>query len=168
MVLAVVHIVGALVATFAFGIFVLLMGERDKERIRRRRLEDISMALGVPVASLETDESLAPRLVQYWSQRFSRELLRNRVSDLCGALWTVWGWLSTLLQAILIVVVGWLMYAYGPQSAVLMWCVLAIAVFFWVVSVAFSLACLLFTGRFPGEAKAGRLALAPFLGQQKP
>ena len=52
MVLAIVHIVRACVASFAFGIFVLLVRGRDRERLHKRRLQDILMALGVPVGEV--------------------------------------------------------------------------------------------------------------------
>jgi hypothetical protein len=58
------------------------------------------------------------------------------------------------------------MYSSGAENAVYMWSVLAVAIFFWIVSVAFSLACLLLTGRYPGEAKMARKAIAAFIQQR--
>jgi len=134
--------------------------------VQKRRLQDASIALGVPAASLETDDSLVPRLIQYSSQRFSNELLRNRLSDLCGVLRSAWGWLSNLLQVGVVVYVGWAMFAEGAQNAAYMWLVFAVAMFFWLASVAFSLTCLLLTGRYPGEAKAARKAIAVAIEQR--
>jgi hypothetical protein len=164
--LAIVHVVGALGVSFAFGLLVLFIGAWEQKRVQKRRLQDASIALGVPAASLDTDESLIPRLIQYSSQRFSGELLRNRLSDLCGALRTAWGWLSTLLQVGIVVAVGWAMFADGAQNAAYMWLVLAVAVFFWLASVAFSLLCLVLTGRYPGEAKAARKLIAGVIEQR--
>jgi hypothetical protein len=53
----------------------------------------------------------------------------------------------------------------GSQSAVAMWSVLAVAIFFWLASVAFSFACLLLTGRYPGEAKMARKSIAAAIEQ---
>lgn len=164
--LAVVHIIGALGASFAFGILVVFIAAWEQERVHKRRLQDASIALGVPVAALESDESLVPRLLEYSSQRFSGELLRNRLSDLCGMVRTAWGWLGTLIQVGIVVGVGWSMYSEGRENAVYMWSVLAVAVFFWLAAVAFSFACLLLTGRYPGEAKVARKTLAAFIEQR--
>lgn len=166
MAVAIIHVVGALVASFAFGILVLFIGGWEQGRVQKRRLQDASIALGVPLASLENDDNLIPRFLQYASQRFSGELLRNRFSDLCGALRTAWGWLSTLLQVGIVVGVGWSMYASGAENAVYMWSVLAVSVFFWLGSVGFSFACLLLTGRYPGEAKTARKSIAALIEQR--
>lgn len=166
MAMAILHVVGALGMSFAFGILVLVIGTWEQERVQRRRLQDASIALGVPLASLENDEELIPRLIQYSSQRYSSELLRNRVSDLCGPLRTAWGWLSTLVQVGIVAGVSWSMYTEGAQSAVLMWSVLAVSIFFWLASVVFSYACLLLTGRFPGEAKMSRKSIAAVIEQR--
>jgi len=166
MVMAAVHVVGALAATIALGLLVLVLGAWEQERVQKRRLQDAAMALGVPLASLEQDEELIPRLIQYSSQRYSGELLRNRISDLCGLVQTVWGWLSTLLQVGIAIGVAWLMFSDGAQTAVVMWLVPAVALFFWLASVAFSFACLLLTGRYPGEAKLARKAIAAVIEQR--
>lgn len=166
MAMAILHVVGAIGLTFAFGLLVLLIGAWEQERVQQRRLQDASIALGVPVASLENDEELIPRLIQYSSERYSRELLRNRVSDLCGSLRTAWGWLSTLLQIGIVAGVAWAMYTEGTKNAAVMWSVLGAAIFFWLASVAFSFACLLLTGRYPGEAKMARKSLAAVIEQR--
>lgn len=144
----------------------LLIGGWELERVDKRRRQDASIALGVPLASLENNEDVMPWLIQYSSQRYSSELLRNRVSDLCGPLRTAWGWLSTLVQVGIVVGVGWSMYTEGAQNAALMWSVLAFAIFFWLASVAFSFACLLLTGRYPGEAKMARKSIAAVIEQR--
>ena len=166
MAFAILHVVGALGATFAFGALLLVIGAWEQERVQKRRFQDAALALGVPVASLEIDEELIPRLIQYSSQRYSGELLRNRVSDLCGALRIAWGWLSTLVQLGIMAGVGWSMYTEGAENAVVMWSVLAVAIFFWLSSVAFSFTCLLLTGRYPGEAKMARKSIAAVIEQR--
>lgn len=165
MALALVHVVGALAVTFAFGLLVLWIGSWEQERVKLRRLQDASIALGVPMASLEKEE-LVPRLLEYSSARFSGELLRNRFSDLCGLARTAWGWIGSLLQVTIVVAVGWKMYESGLDNAVYMWSVLGVAFFFWVVSVGFSFTCLLLTGRYPGEANVARKAVAGLIEQR--
>src|SRR5437870_1230198 len=120
MALAVVHVFGALIVSIAFGLLVLFIAAWEQERVQKRRLQDASIALGVPVAVLESDENLVTKLLEYSSQRFSGELLRDRLSDLCGILRTAWSWLSTLIQVSIVVGVCWSMYSDGAASAVYM------------------------------------------------
>lgn len=164
--MAIIHVVGALGASFAFGILVVVIGAWEQERVQKRRFQDASIALGVPLAALENDEELVPSLIQYSSQRYSSELLRNRVSDLCGPLRTAWGWLSTIVQVGIVAGVGWSIYTEGAESAVMMWSVLAVSIFFWLASVAFSFTCLLLTGRYPSEAKLARKSIAAVIEQR--
>lgn len=164
--MAIIHVVGALGASFAFAILTLVIGAWELERVQKRRVQDAAIALGVPVAALENDEEHAPRLIQYSSQRYSSELLRNRVSDLCGLIRTAWGWLSTIVQVGILAAVSWSIYTEGAESAALMWLVLAASIFFWLVSVAFSFTCLLLTGRYPSEAKFARKSIASIIEQR--
>lgn len=161
--MALVHIVLALGAWFGFGFLVLYIVAWEQERAQKRRLQDAAIELGVPVAALETDEALTQRMFEYSSKRFSGELLRNRLSDFCDIVRAVWLWGGALIQFGIVGLVCWGMYESGRESAVYMWAVPATAVFFWVVSVVFSFACKLLTGRYPGEAKAGRRALAAYI-----
>ena len=161
--LALVHIVMALGAWFGFGFLVLYIVAWEQERAQKRRLQEAAIELGVPVNALDTDEAVIQRLFEYSSRRFSGELLRNRLSDFCDILRAVWLWGGALIQLGIVGMVGWGMYESGRENAVYMWAVPATAVFFWVVSVVFSFACKLLTGRYPGEAKAGRKALAAYI-----
>ncbi|UCV01062.1 hypothetical protein [Acidovorax radicis] len=163
--MAVLHVVGALGLTTAFGVLTIAISAWEQERVRKRRLQDAAIALGVPVAAIENEPSLLPSVMQYASRRSSDELLRNRISDMCGLIRTGWGWLGGLLQVGVMAGVGWYMYTYGAESAASMWAVLFVAVFFWLASVVFSLACVLLTGRYPGEAKLARKAIAASIEQ---
>lgn len=166
MIMAIVHVVGALSLTSIFGLLAVFIGVSEQKRVQKRRLQDASIALGVPLSSVENDESLIPRLIQYSSQRYSNEMLRNRVSDLCGLLRSAWGLLGGLLQVGAVAGIGWYMYTDGAQNAVVMWSVLALAIFFWLSSVVFSFICLLLTGRYPGEAKMARKSIAAAIEQR--
>lgn len=162
---AVLHVGGAFLASFAFGLLVLVIGAWEKQSVEKRRLQEMAISLGVPVTSLENEE-MVPKVIQYSSARHSGELLRNRFADLCGIVRTSWGYLSHFAQVVAIGLVGWQMYDSGSENAVLMWSVPALAFFFWLMSVLFSFACLLVTGRYPGEPKASRSALAAFIEQR--
>lgn len=163
--MAVLHVVGALGLSTAFGLFTMAIGAWKQERVRKRRLQEAALALGVPVAAIENEPSLMPRVMQYASRRSSDELLRNRISDLCGLIRTGWAWLGSLLQVGIVAGVGWYMYTDGAQSAAVMWAVVFVSVFFWLASVVFSLGCQVLTGRYPGEAKSARKAIASAIEQ---
>jgi hypothetical protein len=167
MLVAILHVLGAFIVTFAIGLFVLWLGSWEVERTQKRRLQDASVAIGVPVSALALEGSdVDPRFLSYVSQRFSGELLRNRIADLCGIVRTGWGWFGAFLQLVVVAMVFWDMYESGSGSAVLMWSVVAITLVFWFSSVFFSLVCLLLTGRYPGEPKAARKAIAAFIEQR--
>jgi hypothetical protein len=53
-----------------------------------------------------------------------------------------------------------------PSVAVHAWWVVAIAVFFWITSLAFSFTCKLLTGRYPGQARHARNALVKIVQAQ--
>ena len=141
------------------GFVILAIVAWEDKRSLRRSLEDVSIALGVTVEDLDKEE-LAPRITQLLSERYSSELLRNRLSDLCGALQTAWNWLSLLLQGVVLLGVIWYTVTGSLETAVYAWLVTPLFLFFWVSGVAFALICKLLTGRYPGQAKQVRKSLA--------
>lgn len=161
----VAHLVGALLTSLGLGVASVLLAAWSQDRASKRRVEDISLALGVPASAIEADDSHMPRIFEYNSRHFSADLIANRVSDLCGTLRTAWSWLGLLVQVGIVAGVFWSMFDQGRDHAVLMWFVPAAAVFFWIVGIAFSFACLLLTGRYPGESRAVRKGLAAYLNQ---
>lgn len=164
--IAIAHIGGSIVALVVFGIVVLLIGAWEMQRNQRHALEDASIQLGVAVEELDNEE-FAPKLIQLSSSRYSRELLRNRLSDLCGALRTVWGWLGLLLQCAILIAVVWYTFTDSLGTAVHAWWIVAVAVVFWMTAVVFALVCRLFTGRYPGEAKQARKSLAKVVSERR-
>jgi hypothetical protein len=162
MVSATLHVLGALAVSVAFGLLVIGIGAWEMERVKKRRLQEMSVSLGVPLALMES-EALVPKLIEYSSKRYSGELLRNRLADLCGVVRTAWGFLGSFVQLVAIGMVGWQLCESGSNNAALMWIVPALALFFWLISVAFSFACLLLTGRYPGEPKESRKSLASII-----
>lgn len=160
---AILHVAGALLAAFAFYLFTVWVASLEGEHLTKRRFQEGAMALGVTVEAIETDPSLIPKLAHFSSEKYSGELFKNRLSDLCGVLRTGWGWFGSLVQTVVPVWVLWMMYEEGADSAMAMWSVPALSVFFWVANVVFSYTCHLVTGRFPGEAKAARNYVASLL-----
>lgn len=162
---AVGHIVGSIVALAVLGFLLLRVASWEAERNQERLREEASAKLGVAVDDLNS-EALTPKLVQLSAERSSRELLRNRLSDLCGVIRTLWGW-GGLLQVVVLLAAIWYTVTESTDRAVYAWFAVGIAIFFWLVSLAFSLVCRVLTGRYPGEAKQTRKALAEFLNNRK-
>ncbi len=162
---AVAHILGAVIAVVAFGLGVFLLGAWESKRNEIAAAEEMSVALGIPVERLD-DPVNSRKIIQFAATRFSAERFQNRLSDLCWWIQAAWGWLGTLIQVGILVGVVWYSFTDGPSSAVYAWSVLAVAVFFWLVSVAFSFICKLITGRFPGQARRARKNLAEFVKNQ--
>ena len=158
MLIAFAHVAGTIAVLTAFGLLLLWLGKWEAERNQQRVLREFATKLGLTLAELEADENL-PKVIQASSERNSNELLRNRLSDLCGIIRTLWGWLGAILQYGTIGYVLWAMFSEGRENAPIAWVAVGIAVFFWVISVVFSFACYILTGRFPGEARAARKAL---------
>jgi len=76
------HIAGAITVQFAFGIGLMLFSRWEEKRNQKIFLQDASLALGIPIGDLENPE-YKTRFVQFIAERYSSELLRNRLSDAC-------------------------------------------------------------------------------------
>jgi|SRR3569623_1093418 len=164
--IAIGHIVGALVALLTFGLVVLALAAWETERNRKTVLQEMSLALGLPVDEIDNREN-QERVIQFAAARFSSEFLRNRLSDLCGFVQTIWGWFGSVVQVCVILGVIWYSVTGTPSNAVYAWWIVAIAFFFWILSVAFGLLCKLLTGRFPGQARQARKMLAGQVVKQR-
>ena len=160
--IAIAHILGAIIVFIIFGIVVLTIAAWENDRNQKRVLEEMSIALGVHIGDLDNEE-LAPKILQLSYKKFSSELLRNRLSDFCGVIRTVWDWLGNIIQAIVLISVIWYSITDSSEYAVYAWFVVGISVVFWLISVIFSLLCKLFTGRYPGQAKKARKAAAEWV-----
>lgn len=165
-IIAIAHILGAIITIFAFGIAIYALSAWELKRNQKAANEEISIELGIPVDSLDNAENTS-KVVGLIAARFSSDLFRNRLSDLCGLVRIMWGWLGTLLQAGVLIGVIWYSLTESAQNAVHIWWVVGIAIFFWITSVAFSLVCRFFTGRYPGQAKQARKQLVEYIRNQR-
>ena len=160
--IAIAHILGSIIALFIFGFVVLLIAGWEQNKIQEQVSEETSLALGVAVEELDNEE-LAPKLLKLSSEKFSSELFRNRISDLCGLVRTIWIWLGNIIQILFLLSVIWYTITDSAKNAIYAWFVLGIAMLFCLVSVIFSLVCKLLTGRYPGQAKAARKVAAEWV-----
>jgi hypothetical protein len=164
--IATAHILGAFIALSALSLSVLMLAGWESERNRKAALNEMSIALVIPVGELDNAEHQA-RIVQFVATRFSSELLRNRLSDLCGWIQTGWGWLGTFVQVVILLSVIWYTITDDLSNSVHAWWIIAVWFFFWLSSVLFALTCKLLTGRFPGQARQARKMLAEVVEQQR-
>ncbi|MEJ1372597.1 MAG: hypothetical protein RPU32_12560 [Candidatus Sedimenticola sp. (ex Thyasira tokunagai)] len=163
--IAIAHILGSIIVVVIFGFIALLIVAWETDRNKKRVAEEMSVSLGVQIDDLDSEE-LIPKILQFSSEKFSSELLRNRLSDFCGLIRTLWDWLGTLSQAIVLLAVIWFTIIENNENAVFAWFIVGIAVVFWLVSVIFSLVCKLLTGRYPGQAKQARKAAAEWVKER--
>ena len=166
MIIAIAHIVGSMLAVFVIGLIFVFIGSWEAERHLERLREDVSATLAVAIDDLDNEE-LSSRILQFSFERYSSELLKNRLSDFCGVVRTIWGWLSWLLQVAFLIGVAWVAITKNLDEAVFAWFVVGIMLFFAFASIAFSLVCRLLTGRYPGEAKQSRKATAEYLKKRR-
>ena len=164
--IAIGHILGAIIVLSTFGIGILMLAAWETERNQKSAIQEACLALGITVDEID-DAEHQEKIVQFVAARFSSELFRNRFSDLCGWIQTGWIWLSILIQACVLLGVIWVTVTGDLSNSVHAWWVLAVWFFFWISSVLFALACKLLTGRFPGQAKQGRKILAEEVEKQR-
>ncbi len=105
-VVAVGHFAGAIVAIVILGAVVLFFDAWIMEGQQKQANQELAIKLGVSIEALETDEH-KPEVIRFFGERFSSELLRNRIADLCGLVRTLWGWLGSLVQLGGLAWVGW-------------------------------------------------------------
>lgn len=157
--IAIGHIIGAIIVLVLFGVGTLMLAGWERGRNQKAAVQEASLALGIPVNNIDNAEH-KEKIIQFAAERFSSELLRNRLSDLCGWIQTGWGWISNLLQVGILLGVIWYTVTDDLSNGVYAWSVIGVALFFWVVSVVFGYACKLLTGRFPGQARQARKSVA--------
>jgi len=153
--IAIAHFVGMFLAIAVLVFFVLMFNAWEIERNEKKYRAIVAMELKIPINEIDNDEHI-PNILKISYDRFSSELFKNRISDMLGVVRTLWYWLCNFAMLGTILYVGWLSFTEGPQMASYVWFTVLVWLFFNVVSMVFSLFCLLLTGRYPGQAKAAR------------
>ena len=161
-VIAIAHIVGSIVVLIIFSIFIMYVASIEAEKIQKQSAEEASVALGIPIEKLESEE-YAKKILEYSHQKFGSDLFQNRLSDLCGSIRTLWGWLSNLAQILILGTACWYTATDSLENAIYSWWLVGAGIAFWFVSYIFSLTCKLLTGRYPGQAKGARESAAKWV-----
>jgi len=160
--IAFAHLIGAILVVGLLGMAVQIGANWESKRSEKRLLADLSLELGIPISDLDLEDPL-PSVIELLSQRFSRDLFRNRFSDFCGLVRTGWLWIGALAQLGFGLGVVWYTFTDDLGNAVYIWWILAIKIFFVIGGVAFSEACRFITGRYPGQAESGRKILVGYI-----
>lgn len=166
MLIAVFNILGALLVTSAFWNFLLFISRWKINRNKKSESQYFATKLGVAVEDLG-DVNLNSKILELASERFSIDHLSNRLSDLCGAFQVAWVWLGFSIQIIILLGVIWLTFTDSLTNSINAWWIVIVGVFFWIISALFSFICHILTGRYPGQAKKSRTAMAQFLSTQR-
>ena len=160
--IAVAHLIGAILVVGLLELAVQIGANWELKQSEKRLLADLSLELGIPISDIDFKDPL-PSVVEFLSQRFSRDLFRNRLSDFCGLVRTGWLWIGSLAQLGVVLVVVWYTFTDDLGNAVYVWFILPIKIFFVIGSVVFSEMCRFITGRYPGQAKSGRKILVDYI-----
>lgn len=156
-IVAVLVILIVIIVFVGFHMCTQKLAKWKSRRNQKTALEEASLALGIPVVELENAEH-QERVFKFAAEKYSAELFRNRLSDLCGWVQTGCGWMGKLIVGgILIAVI--IETFYDADAPVYAWSIVWLAIFFWISSGIFSYICKLLTGRFPGQARQGRKLL---------
>jgi hypothetical protein len=153
------HVIGAVVAYSVVSFLLLLFISWRHGQVVTAANEEAALDLGIPLADLDNDEHFT-RTMQYAATRSSNELLRNRLSDLCGLLTTAWNWLAIAAVVGLVIAVLWNMGTDTSRDVVYLWLTIPVMIGMWLIGLVFSYACKLLTGRYPGQARLARKELA--------
>lgn len=154
-IIALGHLVGAILASILIGLFLAEIANRISKKIFEHGSAERAIKLGTDITELDYNK-LSPAHLQYLSERYSSELLSNRLSNFIGVIQIVWGWGGLAVQVIVFCFVTWNTFADSLSNAVFAWSIIAISIFTWIVLYVISFICYLLTGRFPGEAKQQR------------
>jgi hypothetical protein len=158
----ILHIAGVFAVTGALFFTQTVATIWHLERVKKRNEAEMSWKIGVSHQELDDNNEtgiLNGKIFGFLSQKYSNELLSNRVSDLCGVVLKIWSNSGNVIQIIVFLMVLWGSFSGKRDDIVMLWIVPVLCFAWWVVAVVFSLICSVLTGRLPGEAKEGRQQL---------
>jgi hypothetical protein len=159
------HFAGAIVAYLVFGILTGLLHAWNAERVGKKLVAEAGMTLGLTTTQIDDPKNTAV-VQRYLAARSSSELLRNRLSDLAGLLQTILYWVCNIASLLILLGVGYATVTDDLQAAVHVWWIMPLNLIVWLIGLLWGFACLLLTGRYPGEAKLARKNLMAHIDQR--
>lgn len=158
-IIAISHILGSITLTVIFSVFIMYIHTFQEEKYKRQLEVEASVSLGIRIEELYIDEYSAS-FSRFLFNKFSPDLFKNRISDLCGVIYTLWSWLFGLVQIGVFIGVCWYTFTDSLDNAKYAWSFLIFSFLFWISHMILFLSCRLFSGRYPGEAKNCRKTLS--------
>lgn len=159
--IAISHFVGVMVVQSGIAVGLFLLDAWHKQSRVRALERDFSLKLAIPLREIN-HEKWEQVVLKEMNERFSNELLRNRVSDLFGVLVFIWGWFSAIALFAIYIYIAWVTYSRGLENAIWVWSVVVLGLFATGVTVVLSLICRVLTGRYPSQARQVRKGLFQF------
>lgn len=156
---AAMHIVGAVIALILMSTLLYVFAAWIDKSYSRRVMQQASIDLALPISDLSSP-AFERDLIRYFGAKYSHDLLKNRLSDLLGAMLTAYTWVASLVQIVFIGFVIWFTLTDDQGNAVYAWFVLPISLIAFVLALGVHYLCVLLTGRFPGQANQGRKMLS--------
>jgi len=153
-----------LLVNVVIGLVMLSIAAWELSRNQRKALEEFSIALGVPIDQLEEPDHMS-KVIEWSAKKFSNELFKNRISDICGSIRTTWRWLGYGVEVTTLLAVIWFTVTDDLSNAIYAWFVTVVVIFFTIVSTLFALLCHLLTARWPGQAKEARASLIELINK---
>jgi ABC-type multidrug transport system fused ATPase/permease subunit len=153
--IAAVHRLGSIITVLVLYFAIFLFDQWRSVRYQKRIDKEDSFTLGIRLENIEKEEN-AQKLLELYADKFSSDLLRNRISDFCGLIHLAWGLLAFIVQTGVVITVCWYMITKTTDAAVLAWSILGMLILVCLITWSLSFVCLILTGRFPGEAKSKR------------
>ncbi len=160
MLIAFAHIIGSLISIAILTILINKFNVWKILRIEAKMLESLSVELGIIITKDNfNDKGVEQKITQHLSDRFSDELIKNRIPDFIGTLLTIWIWIGEFVSFAILITTLWNSFSENSEYAIYAWFIVGVSILFWIVSVISSIVCKIITGRYPGQAKAARKEL---------
>jgi len=159
LVVAAAHIIGALIVQGALGLLMLILirwsDSIEESAVQNAMIIDLDIDPNAP-----PDEKNVASIKKWLGARYSSELLRNRLSDVCGVLRMAWDAIGLLAMAAVYCGVLWNTIVSDMSNAYYAWLIIPTWLFFVITSILFAVICKVATGRYPGQARRVRKGLS--------
>lgn len=156
--IAIGHIAGSVVTLVLMDLLFARAAAWVNGRVEKRSTRQLAFALAVSIDALQREEMAEP-ILQHRLKVYSDRLLRNRVSDLCGVLNSIWSCIGCATLGVIFFTVLFNAIAGNFEVAGKAWWMIPAQLFFWSVGIVLALGCRQITGRYPGEARQWRRSL---------
>ncbi|MFC1537085.1 hypothetical protein ACFL48_04680 [Pseudomonadota bacterium] len=156
-VIPVVHLLGSLVGWVLISSVLAVASYKLNDSYENRVGEGLRLKMGLSQKEwLRGRNEQSPELQALLVERYSDDLLQNRIADFLGLIQMVLGWVFLVLMILAFGLVAWEMFTGSWSSAIYAWFILVAQVAWWLINECFTFMCRLLTGRNPGEPKRVR------------